>query len=374
MKSEKSDFRNLQLKSDFMLAPLTTLGVGGKARFFTEAQSVEEAEEALAFAQANSLGMFVLGGGSNILVADNGFDGLVLAVRIKGIRVENENDGVVVKAGAGEVWDDFVVWSIEKKLSGLECMSGVPGTVGGAVVANLGCYGAQVSDTFVSAEVIDTKGASDKVQVISKEDCSFSYHDSMFGRASGRYVVVRATFKLSTDVSVVPAYRDNRFDMAGLSRELGHTPTQTEIRESVLNMREEKGSLIMEGRKSFKCAGSFFHMPFVSGEKYEEIAKLARKLDAEKEERLRPWAWQQPDGLYKLAPGFLLEYTKFKKGYVQGGAGISPLHTLSIINVGNARASEIAELARNMQNAVEKIFGIKLKLEVEYVGDVENKK
>ena len=114
------------------------------------------------------------------------------------------------------------------------------------------------------------------MQVINKDDCDFSYHDSMFGRTSGRYIVLRATFALSTDATSTPSYKDNRFDMMKLAEELGHNPTQTEVRDSVLNMREEKGSLIMEGRKSFKCAGSFFHMPFVSAEKYKKLRRLHR--------------------------------------------------------------------------------------------------
>ena len=367
------------MKENVPLAPLTTFHIGGPARFFVEAKSVEEVTGALAFARANSLPVFVLGGGSNIVVADSGFDGIVIALRIQGITAENEvrlqknsqkSDFTQVTVGAGVTWDDFIVWSIEHGLKGLECMSGVPGTVGGAVVANVGAYGAQVSDTFVHAEVIDTQDESMKVQIIKKEECDFSYHESMFGRANGRYIVLRVTFALSTDSTSTPSYKDNRFDMAKLSSELGHQPTQIEMRDSVLKMREEKGSLIMEDRKSFKCAGSFFHMPFVGAEKYEEVVKLAKEVDSKKEEALRPWAWRQEDGSYKIAPGFLLEYTKFKKGYVQGDAGVSPLHTLSIINIGNARASEITELARDMQSAVEKLFGIKLEHEVEYVGDV----
>ncbi len=359
------------MKSNVLLAPFTTLYIGGPARYFAEAQTIKEVEEALAFARDNSLPVFVLGGGSNIVIADSGFDGLVIALRIRGITAESKNDGkTLVTVGAGVVWDDFVVWTIKNDLKGLECMSGVPGTVGGAVVANVGAYGAQVSDTFVHAEVIDTQGASDKAQIVRKEECDFSYHDSMFGRTNGRYVIICATFALCSGSATLPSYRDNRFDMASLSAELGREPTQTDVRNSVLKMREEKGSLIMEGRKSFKCAGSFFHMPFVSAEKYTEVVQRAQELDVKKEELSRPWAWKQPDGLYKVAPGFLLEYTKFQKGYVQGGAGISPLHTLSIINVGGARAREVAELARDMQSAVEKIFGVKLEREVEYIGDV----
>jgi len=363
----------MNIKENFPLSSLTTFEVGGEARFFAEAKSAEEVKEALSFARARSLPIFVLGGGSNIVIADNGFNGLVLALRIQGIVAEYSGKSAVVTVGAGVGWDEFVIWSIEKKLSGLECMSGVPGTVGGAVVANVGAYGAQCSDTFMHAEVIDTKDESNKVQVVRKEDCGFSYHDSLFGRSGGRYIIVSATFSLSADPAVTPSYKDNRFDMAGLAEEIGRQPTQQEVRDSVLTMREKKGSLIMKGRKSFKCAGSFFHMPFVSGVKYEEVADIARTLDAEKEKILRPWAWKQPDGSYKLAPGFLLEYTEFQKGYVRGEVGISPLHTLSIINVGSASADDIAKLARDMQDAVVKIFGVSLEREVEYIGDVENK-
>mgnify|MGYP001557973534 FL=1 len=367
------------MKEYVSLAPLTTLGVGGKARFFVGAQSVEEVMEALAFARANSLPVFVLGGGSNIVIADSGFDGLVIAMRVSGITTEKHGNRLLVTVGAGVAWDDFIAWSIENKLHGLECMSGVPGTVGGAVVANLGAYGVQCSDTFVHAEVIDTLrpfGRSDAedesctLQVIRKEQCNFSYHDSMFSHSKGRYVLVRATFALSTDSSAHPSYRDNRFDMETLTKKLGRTPTQKEVRDSVLTMREEKGSLIMKDRLSFKSAGSFFHMPFVSAEKYAEVVRRAQELDVEKEESLRPWAWAQPDGSYKIAPGFLLEYTEFQKGYVRAFVGISPRHTLSIINVAGASAKDIAKLANDMQSEVEKIFLVRLEREVEYVGDV----
>lgn len=359
------------MKSNVPLASLTTFNIGGHARFFTEVRSVEDAVQALAFAKANSLPVFVLGGGSNVVIADDGFDGLTLLMRIGGISAETQGASVFVTVGSGVEWDEFVLWTIEKGFTGLECMSGVPGTVGGAVAANLGCYGAQVSDTFISAEVIDTKDASDKVQVVRKEECDFSYHDSVFGHMRGRYVIVRATFALSTDRSASPVYRDNRFDMATLAKTLGRAPTQREVRDSVLNMREEKGSLIMEGRISYKNAGSFFHMPFVSRSVYENVKKIARALDAAKEEKLRPWYWEQPNGLYKLASGFLLEYTEFQKGYVRGTVGISPRHSLSIINVADASAKDIACLARDMQKSVEKLFGICLEREVEYIGNVE---
>ena len=367
----------MNLREHVPLAPLTTFGVGGAARFFIEAHSIEDVAEALAFAKAQALPLFVLGGGSNILVADEGFDGVVLALRIPGIAAEAPSsaaeasgDREWVTVGAGVAWDEFVVWTIRHGFAGLECLSGVPGTVGGAVVANLGAYGAQVSDTFVHAEVLDRNDLFGGLKIFKKESCDFSYHDSMFSRTPGRYIVVRATFALSRDPAAQPSYRDNRFDLAKLAASLHRPPTGQDIRDAVLDMREEKGSLIMPGRHSYRCAGSFFHMPFVSGGQYREIEREAQARDAAKEERRRPWAWEQPDGSYKLAPGFLLEYTEFQKGYTRGAVGISPLHTLSIINVGGARAEDIAALAHDMREAVEKIFGIRLECEVEYVGAI----
>lgn len=349
------------------LAPHTTFGVGGRARFFVETRSVDDVVEALAHARARSLPVFVLGSGSNIVISDKGFDGMVILMRIPGITFEKRDDCYIATVGSGVVWDEFVVYCIERGFKGLECLSGIPGTVGGAVVANLGAYGAQCSDTFMHAEVLDRQ-ENNRMKVISKEQCDFSYHDSMFGHPGKRYIIVRAAFALSRDSATTPAYRDNRFDMATLAKELGHTPTQSDIRTAVLAMREAKGSLIMENHVSYKSAGSFFHMPFVSSEDYAQITARARSLDAAKEERLRPWAWKQPDGSYKLAPGFLLEYTEFQKGYIRGAVGISPRHTLSIINLADARAQDITELARDMQDTVEKIFHIRLEREVEYVG------
>ena len=358
------------VRENVPLASLTTLGVGGNARFFIEARSETDVAEALAFARERSLPVFVLGGGSNIVIADGGFDGLVIAMRIADVAYAEQDGRMLVTAGAGVVWDELVVQTIERGLIGIECLSGIPGTVGGAVVANLGAYGAQASDTFVSADVLVRGDDGDAVRVFKKEACDFSYHDSVFGREPGRYLVLRATFSLATSGTSELSYRDNRFDLAALAAERGRTPTTSDVRAAILTMRREKGML----SGLHQSAGSFFHMPFVRAEKYAEIEMLARSLDVAKEERLRPWAWKQPDGSYKVAGGFLLEYTEFEKGYRRGKAGISPQHTLSIINTGNSSARDIAELARAMQDAVEKLFGVHLEREVEYVGDVERAK
>ena len=350
------------------LSPLTTLGVGGRARFFAEARSADDVAEALEFARARALAVFVLGGGSNTLVADSGFDGLVIAMKSSGAIYEERGDRVLVTAEAGVAWDDLVAETVSRGYSGLECLSGIPGTVGGAVVGNIGAYGAQCSDTFVRADAIDSaRGGA--LRAFAKDECGFSYHDSMFGHAGGRFVLVRAMFELPKKGTSRPAYKDSRFDLEASTRAGAGAgaPTPARVRAEILRVRAEKGVLAC----SFKSAGSFFHMPFVSPEAYEHTAAVARALDAEKEESLRPWAWKQEDGAYKLAPGFLLEYTEFQKGYARGPVGISPKHTLSIINIADARASDVARLARDMRDAVKRVFGVVLEREVEYVGEVE---
>jgi len=360
----------MKLQEYIPLAPFTTFGVGGEARFFVEARTEKEINEAINFAREHSLPLFILGGGSNILVADEGFDGLVLAVRTTNITSKNENGTTLVTADAGVEWDELVVWTIEHGLVGLECLSGVPGTVGGAVVANVGAYGEQCGDTFASTEVIDLKNTNTTPQMLKKEECLFSYHDSLFGHELGRYLILRATFALSNMGALKLSYQDNRFNLAEFASKNNREPTLSDVRNAVLDVREQKGALIMKNRLSYKSAGSFFHMPYVSSEKYKQIMEQARLLDAVKEEKLRPWAWEQSDKSYKLAPGFLLEYTKFQKGYVRETVGVSPKHTLSIINIGNAHAQDVAQLASDMQNAVEKIFGVCLEREVEYIGNV----
>src|SRR3989344_1193776 len=269
----------MNLQEHVPLAPLTTLGVGGAARFFVEAKSVEDVIEALTFARTRSLPVFVLGGGSNIMIADNGFDGIVLAMRIHGITEEKQNGRALITVGSGVVWDEFIIWTIEHGFAGLECLSGVPGTVGGAVVANLGCYGAQCSDTFVSADVLDLKDANSAVRVLKNENCHFSYHESVFNHEPGRYLVLRATFALVSNGAPRLAYRDNRFNLATLATKNSREPTLLDIRNAVLDVREQKGALIMNGRTSYKCAGSFFHMPYVSPTRYAEIVQCAKKCD-----------------------------------------------------------------------------------------------
>ena len=353
------------VKEHVPLAPFTTFHIGGLARYFIEATSVEEVRTALRFAREKELEVFVLGGGSNILIADEGFPGVVLHVQLQSMSSISQGDTEIVVGSAGVSLDAFVAWTVMQGWSGLECLSGVPGTLGGAVVANVGAYGQQVSDTFISAEVVDTHDKEYVVQTIQNDACAFSYHDSMFTHHQ-RYVVLSATFRLPHGLPAIPVYKDNRFDTAAFIAKHNRTPTLSDVRETILHIRDQKGVLAT----SYQGAGSYFHMPFVSPQKHEEIRIRAHTLDAEKEERLRPWSWEQADGTYKVAPGFLIEYTEFQKGYARGRVGISPKHTLTVINLADASAHEVASLAHDIQTAVADLFGLQLEREVEYVGVV----
>ncbi len=349
------------------LAPRSTFKIGGPARFFITATTVEEIQEALAYARERALPVYVLGGGSNVLISDDGFPGVVVSPQLVDVHIEEQGSVVQVTAGAGVVWDAFISDMVERGCAGLEALSGIPGTVGGAVVANAGAYGTQCSDVFMSARVLDLSDPSGGARTFGVEQCNFSYHDSIFSAQPGRYLILDTTFQLARESVPDFSYRDNRFNFTDVlaAEQLPHTFAG--LRAAVLSIREKKGVL----EHCYQSAGSFFHMPYVSKEQHTHIEAVAQSLDADKEERLRPWAWQQTDGSYKLAPGFLLEYTPFHKGFVRGAVGISPQHTLSIINLGGARASEVAALARDMHDAVAALFSISLEREVTYVGEIQ---
>ena len=355
----------MTIQENVPLAPLTTFNIGGSARYFMRAKNVADVEEALQFAASKGIPFFVLGGGSNILVADEGFAGLVVQVESFDREYTNDEERVLVTAGAGVIWDELARETVEKDLAGLECMSGVPGTVGGAIVENIGCYGAQVSDTFANALVLDTQNLTQGVRAFTKEECMFSYHGSIFNKNPGRYIIFNASFTLVPHGKPQVNYTDHRFAFVTQDE-----PSLASVRESILTIREQKG--VSQG--AFKSAGSFFSTLYLGVAEYKELERRARALNPELESRLRPWAWEQSDGSYKVAAGFLLEFTEYSKGYVRGGVGVSPKHQLSLINVGGARAREVADLAHDMQTAVEQIFSIHLEREVEYVGAVEKEK
>jgi UDP-N-acetylmuramate dehydrogenase len=235
------------MQENVILAPYTTFAIGGEARFFAVAHTAEDVREAYAFAEEKQLPVFVLGGGSNVLISDEGFIGVVIKLELEGI----ERKGDMVTAKAGESWDKVVAYAVAENLWGLENLSGIPGTVGGACVQNIGAYGAALSETLASVDVFDTK---DNVQkTLAKEQCNFGYRGSIFKQEEGRYVVLSATLELSPTPNPKLTYRDLQARFAST------TPTLQDIREAVLLIRKAKfPDLNVEG-----TAGSFFKNPML---------------------------------------------------------------------------------------------------------------
>jgi UDP-N-acetylmuramate dehydrogenase len=343
----------MQTKERQLLAPLTTLGIGGPARWFAQATSEAEIVEATEWARERGAPLFVLGGGSNVLIADEGFPGLVLQVAVKGI----ERDGELFRVGAGESWDEFVGRAIAANCAGIECLAGIPGTVGGTPVQNVGAYGQE------AASIIERVRAFDLVDRTFAEfanaECGFEYRRSRFNSTDkGRYIVTRVDYRLRQDGAPLIAYQDLKDHFA----EWATAPTLTETADAVRSIRRSKGMLLVDGDPDCRSAGSFFKNPSVT----EEVAERVRKTAADAGAALR--AYPGKDGLVKIPAAWLIEQAGFARGYAKGAAGISSRHTLALVNRGGATAKEILALAERISDAVEARFGIRLEREPELVG------
>ncbi len=252
------------LLENIPLAPLTTLKIGGPARYFVEARDTGEVQEAVTFARSRDLPLFVLGGGSNLVVADAGWPGLVLKVALQGIdQVQpsghDEDGNVLFEVGAGESWDKFVSHAVIARCAGVECLSGIPGSVGGTPVQNVGAYGQEVSETIASVQVLDLK--DNQVRELCPEACGFSYRASIFNTTErGRFIVLRVTYALTPGGSPRITYADLKRHFEG--RET--PPNLAETREAVRHIRALKGMLIIPGDADCQSAGSFFKNPVLS--------------------------------------------------------------------------------------------------------------
>ena len=346
---------NLNIKENVSLAEYTTLGIGGKARFFFQAVQENEIIEVLRFADENTLKVFILGGGSNILIADEGFDGLVLQIALKGIYVEPA-EKTFVTASAGEDWDAFCEFCVARNLQGVECLSGIPGLVGGTPVQNVGGYGQEVSETIISVRVYDC--LENRIVDLPNKDCGFAYRTSIFNSSQkNRYVVTAVTFALEPNGKPKIVYKDLR-EFFG-----DKTPGLQETRDAVIKIRAAKSMVIDRSDPNSKSAGSFFKNPIVTKEKYAEVAKCAADHGIE----MVPFFKADADNL-KIPAAWLIENSGFHKGFSRGNAGISSRHTLAIINRGGATARDILELKNEIQARVKEIFNVELKPEPIFVG------
>jgi UDP-N-acetylmuramate dehydrogenase len=342
------------------LAPLTTFKLGGPARYFVEAANIAEVEEAVTFSRSRNLPLFVLGGGSNLVVSDAGWPGLVLRVAIAGINRRNEsnNEGkILFDAGAGESWDRFVSHAVRAECAGIECLSGIPGSVGGTPVQNVGAYGQEVSETIESVLVLDLKDG--RVRELCHEACGFAYRSSIFNTAErGRFIVLRVVFALTPGGEPSIRYADLKRHFEGRES----TPSLAETREAVRHIRALKGMLIVPGDPDCQSAGSFFKNPIISEERHEDLKKRAT------ERGLTLPSYPALDTQKKISAAWLVERSGFAKGYGFGHVGISSKHALAIVNRGNATAAEVLALKEQIQQRVEEIWGVHLEPEPVMIG------
>jgi UDP-N-acetylmuramate dehydrogenase len=346
----------LAIEENVTLAPLTTIGIGGPARFFLRAATVDEIREGLAWARARDLAVFILGGGSNLLISDDGFDGLVLHVDLRGITVESEDEQAMVRVAAGEPWDSFVAFAVERGWAGIECLSGIPGSCGATPIQNVGAYGQEVSETIARVEVLDR--AADRVITLTNWDCRFGYRTSVFKTAArDRFVVLAVTFRLKAGGRATIRYPElQKFvEARGIT-----TDDLRGVRDAVIAIRRRKGMVLDPADPDTRSDGSFFMNPVLTTAEHEAFARIA------------PEAPHYPaGGEVKLSAAWLIEHAGFTKGFALGNVGLSSKHTLAIVNRGGGTAREVVELVRRIQSAVRERFGVELHPEPNFVGFAE---
>jgi len=347
----------MPIQQNVALAPLTTLKVGGPADYFVEANTLAEVSEAVGFARSQGLPLFVLGGGSNVVISETGWRGLVLKIGITGIDECSESGKAVFEVGAGEEWDKFVARAVARNCAGVECLSGIPGSAGGTPVQNVGAYGQEVAETIESVLVLDLKDG--QVRELCNEACGFSYRTSIFNTCeSGRYIILRVTYVLTPGGQARIEYADLKKHFAGWSV----TPTVAATREAVRRIRASKGMLITPGDEDCRSAGSFFKNPVLTLDQHADLMKRAR------EKGLQVPSYPALEALHKVSAAWLVEHSGFSRGYSSGAAGISRKHALAIVNRGQATAADILSLKEHIQQRVEQIWGIHLEPEPVFVG------
>jgi UDP-N-acetylmuramate dehydrogenase len=340
------------------LGPRTTLGLGGAAELYAVATSERDVHDALAFAEGADVGdVVVLGGGSNVVVADEGVAGLVLDVQTRGVRIAGSGEVVHVEAAAGEDWDALVARTVDEGLAGLECLSGIPGRVGATPIQNVGAYGVEVADTLVSVRVVDR--ATRRVRTLARTECAFGYRSSAFRRDLRRFVVLAVTFALRRDRLAAPARYPE------LARALGPGAARAPlaiVREAVLALRRAKSMLLDDAGDDRRSVGSFFTNPVVD-------ADVAARLLTERPD-LPHWPERpgDPTSRVKLAAGWLVEQAGFPRGLREGAVGLSSRHALALVHHGGGTTAALVGLARRIRDGVRARFGVTLEPEPIFLG------
>ena len=342
-----------------VLAEHTTFRLGGPARRLVVATTERELVDAVRRADAASEPLLVLSGGSNLLIADDGFDGTVVKVATRGIEADVSGcGGAVVTVAAGEPWDEFVAYTLGQDWAGLETLSGIPGLVGSTPIQNVGAYGSDVAQTIYRVRTLDR--VTGEYRTFAGPECGFAYRDSVFKRTrmpqggpTGRYVVLQVVFQLTLASRSMPIRYAELARRLGV--EVGQRSTTAEVRAAVLELRHGKGMVSDPADPDTWSAGSFFTNPILTAEQAAALPADAPRFDA-------------GDGLVKSSAAWLIDHAGFGKGFGEPPATLSTKHTLALTNRGGARSSDVVQLARTVREGVARQFGVVLEPEPVLVG------
>jgi len=347
----------VNLREHVPLAPYTTIGLGGAARYFVDCSTEDDLREALTLARQWKLAVQIIGGGSNVIFPDAGFPGLVARVGLGGFTIREDRDTAEVIAGAGVEWDALVEETVRRGLSGVECLSGIPGLVGGTPIQNVGAYGQEVADTVVGVSCM-VRDTLERV-TLDPASCGFGYRASRFKREDrDRFVVLGVTFRLHR---AVPTLR-----YAELANAVAKTTDLTRlsppeavrlVRETVLSLRRRKAMVIDAGDPNTRSVGSFFLNPVLPAAAF---AELERRWKAAGGSGAIP-TFPAPGGV-KVPAAWLVEQAGFRKGHRANGVGISSRHALALVNLGGT-TTQLLALAEAIEGAVLQKFGIRLERE-----------
>jgi UDP-N-acetylmuramate dehydrogenase len=332
-----------------LLANHTTLRVGGPVADFVVATTEAELIDAVRTADEAGKPVLVLGGGSNLLVSDSGFDGRVVAVRTSGVQSDADAcGGAVVRVAAGEVWDELVVRATREGWVGVEALSGIPGLVGATPIQNVGAYGQEVAQTIASVRCLDRQAG--QVRTLFARDCRFGYRTSRLKQEPDRWLVLEVVFQLRLgDLGTPVAYAELA---RTLGVEMGERAPLVAVRDAVLSLRRGKGMVLDAVDHDTWSAGSFFTNPVLPAGQVPPGAP----------------AWPQPDGAVKTSAAWLIEEAGFGRGHGNERAALSGKHTLALSNRGGATAADLVALAREVRDGVRERFGIELVNEPVLVG------
>jgi UDP-N-acetylmuramate dehydrogenase len=339
----------INISENISLSKFTSIKLGGKAKFFCECKTEKDLIECLDYAKTNNLKIQILGGGSNTIFSDEGFDGLVIKIELKDISIHNDfKDNIIIKASAGEEWDNFVKYCIENKFTGVECLSGIPGSVGASPIQNVGAYGQEVKDTIIFVKAIDRE--TYKPTMFANEDCLFGYRTSRFKTIDKeKYIVTEVLFKLRKDGK--PEIKYPELEKYLISKNNVNFSLE-DVRNAIIELRKKKAMVIDENEPDSVSCGSFFVNPVLPEKDFEN---MSIKIGMDKSDIPHYII----EGSVKLSAAWLIEKSGFKKGYTKNGVGISSKHSLALVNKGGT-AKDLLNLAEEVQTKVFDKYGIVL--------------